>query len=81
MPIIDKKSGLITTDDNHKILFHRNKVDISKNNSKLSLHYERLTGGAIVIYKDKKKTDKSSIELLNSLNDALKEMEFSYEIQ
>ena len=81
MPIIDKKSGLITTDDNHKILFHGNKIDITKNNNRLSLHYERLVGGAIVIYKDKNKLDKASSELLKALDNALKEMEFSYEIK
>jgi len=76
VPQIDKKTGLITTDDNYQILFHGNEVEVSKNKNKLSLVYERLVGGSIVIYKN----NSDSNELLKVLDKTLKEMEFSYEI-
>lgn len=74
---IDKKTGLITTDDGYQILFHGNNVEVSKNSKKLSLIYERLVGGSIVIYKNESNGSK---ELLDVLDKTLKEMKFSYEI-
>jgi hypothetical protein len=80
VPKIDKKSGLMTTEDSYKILFHGHQVDVSKNDNKISLNYEMLVGGSAIIYKDPEGDNEVYKELLNVLEKALSEMKFDFEI-
>ncbi len=83
MPKIDKKSGLITTEDNNEILFSGNKINIKADGINASLFYEHLVGGSIVIYNDlvlKGMQESKANTILNVLTKTLTEMEFDFEV-
>ena len=80
---IDKKSGLITTEDNNEILFSGNKINIKADDVDALLFYERLVGGSIVIYNDlvlKGMEQSKANTILKVLTETLAEMEFDFEI-
>ena len=85
MITVNKKTGLITTDDGWQLEFRGNRINVSKGNINHGVSFEMLVGGTtIVLYNDlslRGVESKEAESIINLTKAALEKMDFNVEVQ